>query len=105
MLALAASLLLVAGLFQVVDGAQIVAMNALRGLADVRVPMGIAIFSYWGVALPLSYVLTFHTALGPVGIWVGLALGLLVAAGALTGRFLWKSSSARLAANYRAAHA
>ena len=104
-LALAASLLLIAGLFQIVDGTQIVAMNALRGLADVSVPMGIAVFSYWCVALPLSYVFAFHAGLGPVGIWIGLALGLLVAGTALTWRFLWKSSSARLAANYRAPHA
>ena len=104
-IALTATLLLIAGIFQIVDGAQIVAMNALRGLADVKVPMGIAIFSYWCVALPLSWFLSFRAGNGPAGIWAGLAAGLLVAAAALTTRFLWKSSSARLAAAYRAAHA
>jgi len=104
-LALSASLLVVAGFFQLVDGAQIVAMNALRGLADVRVPMLLAIFSYWCVALPLSWLLTFRVGVGPAGVWSGLAIGLLVAAGLLSWRFLWKSSSVRLAANYRAAHA
>ncbi len=104
-LALAASLLVIAGFFQIVDGTQIVAMNALRGIADVRVPMGIAIFSYWCVALPLSYLFAFETGHGPAGIWTGLAFGLLAAAGILLWRFFWKSSSARLAATYRAAHA
>ncbi|MGH8046517.1 MAG: MATE family efflux transporter, partial [Chthoniobacterales bacterium] len=102
---LAAALLVVAGFFQLVDGAQVVTMNALRGLADVRVPMCLAIFSYWCVALPLSWFLTFRAGAGPVGIWMGLAIGLLCAAGLLTWRFLWKSSSARLVATYRAAHA
>lgn len=104
-LAVAASLLIIAGIFQVVDGTQIVAMNALRGLADVQVPMVFAVFSYWVVALPLAYFLAFSARVGPPGIWIGLASGLFVASVALTGRFLWKSSSARLAAAYRVAHA
>ncbi len=104
-LSLAASLLVIAGVFQVVDGTQIVAMNALRGLGDVHVPMGIAVFSYWMMALPLAYLLTFHANFGPPGIWMGLALGLLIASVALTWRFLWKSSPARLASAHYAAHA
>jgi MATE family multidrug resistance protein len=104
-LALATSLLVVAGFFQLVDAMQIVTMNALRGLSDVSVPMGLAIVSYWGVALPLSWTLAFKFGAGPAGIWVGLAIGLLFAAGLLTWRFFWKSSSVRLAANYRSAHA
>ncbi|HEY8899933.1 MAG TPA: MATE family efflux transporter [Chthoniobacterales bacterium] len=104
-LALAASLLVVAGVFQIVDGAQIVAMNALRGLADVQVPMGIAIFSYWVVALPLAYGLTFRAGFGPVGIWIGLAMGLLVASVALLWRFQWKSSPGRLGSAHDVAHA
>jgi multidrug resistance protein, MATE family len=103
-LTLSASLLIIAGLFQLVDGAQIVTMSALRGLADVRVPMLLGIFSYWCVALPLSWLLTFRLDLGPTGIWMGLAAGLLVAAVLLGWRFLWKSSSARLVGNYRPVH-
>jgi MATE family multidrug resistance protein len=95
----------VAGIFQIVDGVQIVAMNALRGLADVNVPLALGVFSYWCVALPLSYVLAFRMDMGPVGIWAGLALGLFVAAALLGARFLWKSSSVRIDAAYRAAHA
>jgi MATE family multidrug resistance protein len=104
-LTVATGLLVIAGIFQVVDGTQIVAMNALRGLGDVHVPMGIAIFSYWMAAVPLSYYLTFRANLGPTGIWAGLALGLLVAAMALTWRFVWKSSPARLAAAHPPRHA
>jgi len=103
-LATAAGLLVIAGLFQVVDGTQIVAMNALRGLGDVHVPMGVAVFSYWMVALPLSYLLTFRAHFGPVGIWMGLALGLLTASIALTWRFVWKSSPARLATAHAVPH-
>ena len=103
--ALTATLLVVAGIFQLMDGVQVVAMNALRGLADVRVPMVLGVFSFWCIALPLSYALAFRADTGPAGIWAGLAIGLLVASIILTWRFLWKSSSARLAANYRAAHA
>ncbi len=104
-LGLATSLLVIAGFFQLVDAMQVVTLNALRGLADVSVPMGLAVFSYWGVALPLSWLFAFRLGLGPAGIWTGLAFGLLFAAGLLTWRFLWKSSPSRLAANYRAAHA
>lgn len=95
---LAASLLVIAGLFQVVDGAQVLMMNALRGLTDIDVPMAIAVFSYWIVALPASYALAFPAKLGPAGIWAGLALGLTIASVALTARFAWKSTPARLAA-------
>jgi MATE family multidrug resistance protein len=104
-IALTSALLVVAGVFQIVDGMQIVAMNALRGLADVNVPLALGVFSYWCVALPLSYALAFPIGLGPVGIWAGLALGLFVAAALLAMRFLWKSSSVRIDAAYRAAHA
>jgi MATE family multidrug resistance protein len=104
-LALAAALLVIAGIFQIVDGTQIVAMNALRGLGDVHAPMGIAVFSYWMVALPLSYLLTFRAHFGPAGVWAGLALGLLIVSLALTWRFVWKSSPQRLAAEHDAANA
>jgi MATE family multidrug resistance protein len=104
-LATATTLLVIAGIFQIVDGIQIIAMNALRGLGDVQVPMGIAVVSYWGVALPMAYFLAFSSHLGPAGVWAGLAAGLLVTSVALTWRFVWKSSSARLASGYRAAHA
>jgi MATE family multidrug resistance protein len=63
----------------------------LRGLSDVRVPTLIALCSYWVVAIPLCYVLGFHTSLGPVGIWWGLAAGLGCAAGLLVWRIARKT--------------
>ncbi len=78
--ALAATLLVVAGVFQLADGVQVVAAGALRGLADTRVPMVFAAFGYWVLALPCGIALGWWAGLGPPGIWVGLALGLAVVA-------------------------
>lgn len=104
-IALTASLLVITGIFQVVDGTQIVMMNALRGMADVQVPFGIAVLAHWVVALPVAYAAAFLAGIGPLGVWIGLAAGLAVAALTLTARFVWKSSPARLAATYGPAHA
>jgi MATE family multidrug resistance protein len=89
---LAGSMLVVAGLFQVFDGLQVVAISALRGMADVRVPAILAGISYWGVALPLGCVLGFGLGWGAVGIWIGLAAGLATAAVVLIWRFVRSSS-------------
>ena len=88
---IAAALLAVAGVFQIVDGVQVVGVAALRGLSDVRVPTLIAFCSYWVVALPLCYVLGFRTNLGAVGIWWGLAAGLGCAAVLLSWRLAKKT--------------
>jgi multidrug resistance protein, MATE family len=85
--ALTAQLLIVAAVFQVVDGIQVTAISALRGLADVRVPAVIAIVAYWFVALPIGSALAFGVKLGAVGMWIGLAAGLGAAALGLTWRF------------------
>ncbi|WP_415909478.1 MATE family efflux transporter [Oleiharenicola sp. Vm1] len=84
---LAARLLIVAAIFQLFDGAQVIGAGALRGLTDVRVPTALTFVAYWVVALPLGYGLAFHTSLGPIGVWTGLACGLAGAALALGGRF------------------
>lgn len=86
-IALAGSFLVIAGLFQLVDGAQVVAAHALRGLSDTKVPMLLAIFGYWFVGLPVAYVLGFIFDMRGVGIWLGLAAGLAFAAVALAARF------------------
>lgn len=80
-------LFVVAALFQLVDGIQITAISALRGVADVRVPAVVAMMAYWVVAIPVAYLLGFHTRMGPTGVWTGLAFGLGVAAVFLTWRF------------------
>jgi multidrug resistance protein, MATE family len=89
--ALATHLLVVAAIFQLFDGSQVVAIGALRGLQDVRVPTIITFVAYWIVALPLAYFLAMHTALGPIGVWVGLAGGLACAAMLLITRFVRKT--------------
>jgi MATE family multidrug resistance protein len=80
---IAAQLLAVAGLFQLFDGLQVVSAGALRGIGDVRVPAGLSLLAYWGIALPLGGVLGLLWKQGPVGVWLGLATGLGVAAVAL----------------------
>ena len=60
---------------------------ALRGLHDVRVPTVITFIAYWVISLPLGYWLAFHTSLGAVGLWTGLAAGLGCAAMLLGWRF------------------
>ncbi|MBV1797574.1 MATE family efflux transporter [Siccirubricoccus sp. G192] len=78
-----AMLLVIAGLFQLADGVQVVAAGALRGLKDTRVPMLLAAAGYWGLGLPLGLVLGFPLGLGATGIWIGLAAGLALVAGLL----------------------
>lgn len=86
-IALATQLLVVAALFQLFDGAQVVGSGALRGLSDVRVPTLVTFLAYWVFALPGGYVLAFPLGLGGVGVWTGLALGLAFAALLLGWRF------------------
>ncbi len=84
---IAASLVIMAGFFQLSDGVQVVALGGLRGLSDVNVPTLITLFSYWVVALPLSYVLAFPFGMDAIGVWIGLLTGLTIAAVLLTWRF------------------
>lgn len=77
---IASKLLLVAAVFQISDGVQVVVLGALRGLQDVKVPMYITFVAYWVVGFPISYYLGKHTKLGAVGIWIGLLAGLTTAA-------------------------
>ena len=88
----AASLLIVAGLFQLSDGIQVVGLGSLRGLSDVKIPTVIALVAYWILGLPLGYLLGFKQGLGAVGVWVGLLIGLSVAAILLFMRFNRKTS-------------
>jgi MATE family multidrug resistance protein len=86
-LTLAASFLVVAGLFQIFDGAQVVGGAALRGLSDTTVPMVIAIVGYWAIGFPVAYLLGFVAGLRGPGIWLGLAVGLAIVAVVLCIRF------------------
>ncbi|MBN3941319.1 MAG: MATE family efflux transporter [Nostoc sp. NMS9] len=85
--ALAVKLLAVAAIFQIVDGVQVTAAGALRGLKDTRIPMLIGIFAYWCVGLFTGYTFGISLGSGAIGLWWGLAIGLAIAAIILTWRF------------------
>ncbi len=88
---LAARLLMLAALFQLFDGLQVVAAGALRGLSDATVPMLIGVGAYWVLGLPVGYVTAFKLGWGATGVWSGFALALACAAMCLVWRFGWKS--------------
>ncbi|GEO12651.1 hypothetical protein MAE02_03470 [Microvirga aerophila] len=94
----AVSFLVLAALFQLVDGAQAVGAGMLRGLQDTRIPMFYAAFGYWGVGLPLGVALAFGTSLRGVGIWIGLATGLAVVAGLMLWRWVRRDKLGLVAA-------
>jgi len=82
-------ILFMAGVFQLVDGTQAVALGVLRGVQDTRVPMIYAAFSYWGIGVPVSYLLGFVLGYEGIGVWAGLGIGLGIAAILLNWRF-WR---------------
>ena len=84
---IASKLLLVAAVFQISDGLQVVVLGALRGLQDVKYPMYITFIAYWLVGFPISVYLGLYTELKATGIWIGLLSGLTVAAILLYLRF------------------
>ena len=83
----AASLLLIAALFQLSDGFQVVLLGALRGMQDVKVPTYITFVAYWIIGFPISYLLGLVYDLGSFGIWIGLLAGLTASAILLFIRF------------------
>lgn len=86
-LALGASYLVIAGVFQLVDGTQVSMAAALRGLSDTTWPLIIALVGYWAVGMPVAYMLGFQAGWRGVGIWWGLASGLAAVAVVLSIRF------------------
>ncbi len=88
-LAVGIILLAVAALFQVVDIGQVMALGMLRGVQDTRMPMIMAVISYWGIGLPVAYVLAFTLGWEGPGVWLGLTAGLAVACITMQARF-WK---------------
>jgi MATE family multidrug resistance protein len=86
MIVQAVRFLAVGAAFQLVDGAQAIAAGALRGLQDTRMPMAIALLGYWLPGFGTAVLLGFGTQLQGLGVWIGLAIGLLVVATLL----LWR---------------
>ena len=92
-------LLAMAALFQLVDGAQVIALGLLRGVQDTKVPMYMAAFSYWGIGMPCSYIFGFVLGYEGIGVWMGLVVGLASAAILLSVRF-WSVILGRVGTAY-----
>ncbi|WP_120633254.1 MATE family efflux transporter [Ruegeria sp. EL01] len=90
-LVIGSGLLAMAALFQLVDGAQVIALGLLRGLQDAKIPMVMAALSYWVVGIPASYYFGFVRGMDGIGVWLGLVLGLACAAVLLMARFWMRS--------------
>jgi MATE family multidrug resistance protein len=85
-IALAATLIPIAGVFQVFDGIQAVAAGVLRGIGDTHAPAIINVVGFWLIGLPVSWVLAFRVGGGAVGLWWGIVVGLAAVALILLGR-------------------
>jgi MATE family multidrug resistance protein len=90
-LALGSELLAVAAVFQVFDGAQVVAAGALRGLKDTRASLLAAVIGYWCLGMPIGAGLAFGLGMGPVGLWWGFVGGLVAVSILLSLRFLHRT--------------
>lgn len=86
LIAIALQLFVIAALFQLFDGVQVIASGALRGYRDTTIPMVIAAIGYWAIGFAGGWLLAFPVGLGATGLWAGLAVGLAIVAVALTVR-------------------
>ena len=91
LVALATGFLFMAAVFQLSDGLQAIAAGALRGLQDTRVPMAIALGGYWLGGFVTAWFLGLHTDLAGFGVWIGLAVGLALAAVLLMIRWIGRA--------------
>ncbi|MGB1235613.1 MAG: MATE family efflux transporter [Planktomarina sp.] len=89
---LAISLFIITALMQIFDGVQGTMSGACRGMTDNFVPVSITMVSYWAVALPLGYTIGFVWGFGPLGVWLGYGIGLILAATLLTWRFFTQAT-------------
>jgi MATE family multidrug resistance protein len=85
---LASQLLIIAALFQLSDGLQVLALGALRGMQDVKIPSIITFVAYWMITIPLGYYLCVTLKMGAYGMWISLGIGLTISAFLLIRRFL-----------------
>ena len=95
-IATSATLLIIAGMFQLSDGIQVVGLGVLRGMEDVRFPTWLTFVAYWILGLPLGYFFAFGLEMGERGIWFGLLIGLSITAVVLFYRFYRLSNKAIL---------
>src|SRR5262245_28773601 len=83
-LGIGARLLAIAAAFQLFDGTQAVTTGILRGIGDTRTPMVMNVIGHWVLGLPVGYALCFGFMWGVAGLWIGLSIGLIFCAVALT---------------------
>ena len=88
---IASKLLLIAAIFQISDGVQVVVLGALRGMQDVKIPTIITFVAYWVIGFPISYYLSLYTTYESSGIWIGLLAGLTASGIMLLLRFNYLS--------------
>ena len=105
--------LIIAAIFQIGDGLNIIMVGFLRGYRDVRIPTILTFIIFWGVGLPLAFFLAFGedvvsetmpdvfresaalgASLGGVGIWIALAIALCVGAVVMAARARWIANRA-----------
>jgi MATE family multidrug resistance protein len=91
--ALATTMFVIFAAMQIADGAQATALGSLRGMMDNTWPVVVTLTCYWGIALPIAYVLALPLGGGPNAIWIGYGVGLVLAATILFGRF-WRKTGA-----------
>ncbi len=77
---IATHLIMILIVFQIFDAMQIIFSGVLRGMADARIPGILTLISYFGVAIPVSYMAAFKADMGPAGIWLGFPVGLALCA-------------------------
>jgi MATE family multidrug resistance protein len=92
---IAAQLIIIAAIFQLFDGTQVVGLGILRGMGDVNIPTLITFLAYWVVGLPVGYILGLKLGFGVKGVWYGLTLGLAVSSLLLFLRFQFISKKHR----------
>ena len=86
-IALSSQLLIIAALFQLFDGLQVTVIGILRGVEDVKVSTWVTLVGYWGIALPLAYLLAFYFKLDVIGVWIALLISLALVGVSLLMRF------------------
>lgn len=87
--AIVVNLMLIAAVFQVADGVQVIAARSLRAVKDAYLPLWIGAFCYWVIGIGSGWIMAFPLGWGAEGLWTGLAVGIICAAVLLTWRFVW----------------
>ena len=91
-IAIAGTMFVVVAALQILDSLQSTSLGALRGLKDNAWPTGVSLVAYWIIALPAAYLIGVTADLGPVGVWIGYGVGLLVPAVLLPLRYFRKAA-------------